>query len=243
MRDHEQYEENVGAYLLGALPELEAEVFERHLMGCGACLGEVQRLRPAVEALPRSVPPLTPPESLKRSLMDVVREEARESAPSTRRSRRPGFFGMSLPQIRPATAWVSAAFVMAVGVVAGFGITQLGDGGDRSRTLTASVDRDRIHSGGASLIVPDEATDGGILTVHGLDQTVADQVYVVWVQRGDERIFESSFNVRPDGSGKAAIESLEGVDRVMVTRERSAGVAAPTEEPIIAIDTRGVRSS
>jgi hypothetical protein len=50
-------------------------------------------------------------------------------------------------------------------------------------------------------------------------------------------IFESSFNPRPDGSAKAGVESLEGVDRVMVTRERSPGVSAPSEEPVISVAT------
>ena len=42
-RGHEQYEENVGAYLLGALPELETEVFEKHLGSCATCRREQQQ--------------------------------------------------------------------------------------------------------------------------------------------------------------------------------------------------------
>ncbi len=37
MTDHDHYEQDVGAYLLGALPPLEASVFERHLVGCDDC--------------------------------------------------------------------------------------------------------------------------------------------------------------------------------------------------------------
>ena len=51
---HEIQEENVGAYLLGALTEFEEQAFLRHLKECPVCSDEVARLRPAVDALPRS---------------------------------------------------------------------------------------------------------------------------------------------------------------------------------------------
>ena len=59
---------------------LEREAFESHLAGCARCREEVERLRPAAEALPRSVTPLGPPPSLKASLMEEVEGEARERA-------------------------------------------------------------------------------------------------------------------------------------------------------------------
>ncbi len=80
MSPHSEYAENVGAYALGALPELEAQVFERHLMACEECQEELQRLNEAVEALPRSVTPHEAPPSLKASLMEVVNAEARPRA-------------------------------------------------------------------------------------------------------------------------------------------------------------------
>ena len=52
MSDHARYQDDVGAYLLGALNDLERHAFERHLAGCGECQEELARLRPAAEALP-----------------------------------------------------------------------------------------------------------------------------------------------------------------------------------------------
>ena len=60
MSAHSEQVESIGAYALGALPELEAQVFERHLMACEECQEELQRLSGAVEALPRSVTPHQP---------------------------------------------------------------------------------------------------------------------------------------------------------------------------------------
>ena len=57
--------EDMGAYLLGALDERERREFERHLSACAECREEVERLRPAAEALPSSVEQLEPPPGLK----------------------------------------------------------------------------------------------------------------------------------------------------------------------------------
>lgn len=228
MSDHERHTENVGAYLLGALPELEAEAFERHVMGCASCRDELERLRPGAEALPRSVPQYNPPPELKRSVMAEVRQEAVARAPRTRRLRLP-----ARPRLRPAMAWVSAAVVLA-GAVVGFGASTLvGDDGD-VRTVTAAVDHVRAPGGSGRLIIP-EGGDVAVLDVHGLRRTAGAEVYVVWVQRAGQPIFESSFDVRPDGSGKAAIDGIEGVERVMVTKERSPDVAAPTDQPVLSV--------
>jgi anti-sigma factor RsiW len=231
MTNHEHHDDNAAAYLLGALSELEAEAFERHIMGCADCRDEVERLRPAADALPRAVSQVTPPPGLKASLMREVR--GAEAQPAT--SRRPARRLRSL-RARPAMAWVSAAFIILAGVLAGYGGARLLDEDEAARTLAADVDRSRVPGAGASLIVPEDG-EVGVLSVHGLRPVPGDQVYVVWAQRGTEVIFESSFNVRPDGSGKAAIEGIAGLDRVMVTRERSPGAVAPGEDPILTVDT------
>ena len=76
---HQIHEENVGAYLLGALTEKEESDFESHLEECPICQDELERLRPAVDALPRSVEPVAPPDRLKASLMATVSAEARDA--------------------------------------------------------------------------------------------------------------------------------------------------------------------
>ena len=87
---HQAQEENVGAYLLSALTEIEERAFERHLSECPVCQDEVERLRPAVGALPRSVDPVTPPGSLKASLMATVeRRRPREPCRGPRARNRP----------------------------------------------------------------------------------------------------------------------------------------------------------
>lgn len=231
-RDHEQYEENVGAYLLGALTELESEVFERHVASCPVCRQEFEQLRVASEALPRAVEPVEPPASLKRSLMATVNAEARErgqAAPARRRFRllRP------FPRLSPAFA-VGMACVLAVGAAIGFGVSKIG-GGSGDQTVAALVDHARAPMGRASLVVSGDRAKGGLLRVQGMPQPGPNRVYEVWVHRGGSFVPAGAlFDVGKDGTGSAAIPSdLKGVDAVAVTREPQGGTSQPSEQPVM----------
>jgi anti-sigma-K factor RskA len=208
VHDHERHADDVGAYLLGALNELESQAFERHMESCAACRDEVERLRAAAEALPRSVEQFEPPASLRRSLMVTVREEASAGAPRERRSgfgsRLRGSLARFSAGLRPEVAWVAAAFLLAVGVLGGWGVTQLTSNGDSTRTVAAQVDRTRIPEGSASLVIP-HGDKSAILRVNGLPEPVGNQVYEVWLKHGEEVIPVSLFNVTRDGGGAAAV--------------------------------------
>jgi anti-sigma factor RsiW len=243
--DHERYEQDVGAYLLGALPPLEASVFERHLMGCEECQRELERLRPAAEALPRGVEAFEPPPGLKASLMATVEAEAAaarsphapasaSAAPGTA-SRRGAWSGFGwLRGLRPQVAVGLASVALLGGVALGLGLSAAGD--EDTDTVTATVDRERLPAG-ASARVESEG-DSASLRVSGLPQAPGGKVYEVWVER-DGRVEPAGalFSPARDGTGSAAIPGgVEGVDRVMVTREAAGGVDAPTEMPVIVAD-------
>jgi anti-sigma-K factor RskA len=235
-QEHDRYELDVGAYLLGALDELETKAFERHLVTCARCLEDVERLRAAANALPRSVTPLTPPPTLKRSLMDVVHEEAREAAGRPRRSVRERLAALvpSPTRVRPAVAWGAAAVILAVGIAGGFGVARIGGG--QERTVSAAVDHKRVPFANARLVLPDEGRHGAILRVHGLPNLSSNRVYQVWIQEDGEIIPGPVFGVRQDGSGAAAVpEDLGEADAVMVTREPRGGARAPSEKPIVRV--------
>lgn len=232
-RDHEQYEENVGAYLLGALPELEAELFERHVATCAVCRQDFDHLRVASEALPRAVEPVLPPASLKKSLMEIVTAEAREREKALGTDKRRSRFGFGgFPRLRPAFA-AGFACVLALGVAIGWGVTQIGSSGDR--TVAALVDHGRVPLANASLEVRGDRSKGGLLQVGGLPQPPSGQVYQVWVQRNGRMAPAGAlFDVSRDGTGSAAIPgSLKGVTAVAVTRERQGGTTQPTELPVL----------
>lgn len=231
---HQSYEENVGAYALGALPELERQAFERHVQGCEDCRREVERLRPGAQALPRAVTPLTPPPRLKASLMEVVKREARERARPARNRRRLAGLVAPLPRLRPAAAWIGAALLLGLGLATGFALSEtIGDGG--TRTVAGAVRGTRVPSATARLVIP-AGERVAVLRVNGLPTLGPDAIYQAWVKRDGEVVSQSLFSVGRDGKAAAAIpDSLEEADAVMVTREPAGGSRAPTQKPVLTV--------
>jgi anti-sigma-K factor RskA len=230
-RSHEEHRESIGAYLLGALPPLEAEAFERHLAGCPECARELETLRVATDALPRSVEPLEPPPELKAALMEVVYAEAADRPKETAPRRRWFPALPRLARLSPAAAMVSATVLLALGALAGWGIAALS--GEDERTVVAQVDDSRLPGAGGELEVHD---DVGVLELHGVPPQPG-RVMQVWLQRGEEVVPSTVFAARSDGTAVAAIpDDLDGVDRVMVTRERVGGATTPGEPPPVVVE-------
>jgi hypothetical protein len=231
-RDHTSYQDEIGAYLLGALTDLERQAFERHLAGCAECRGEIERLRPAADALPRSVEQVEPPPSLKASLMEVVEREAGERAGTSARPRRALRLRLpSLAGLRPALV----AGALALGLLAGFGVAQLVDEDD-PRTVVAVVDESRIPQGSARLQIEGDGADGAILRVQGMPSLGGRRVYQAWVQRDGTVVPQPTFEVGEDGGGAVAVpDDLSDAEAVLVTREARGGARAPTEQPVLRV--------
>jgi anti-sigma-K factor RskA len=233
-RDHTSYQQEVGAYLLGALTDLERQAFERHLEECADCREEIERLRPAADWLPRSVEQLEPPAALKASLMEVVEREARElrgESPRPHLRQRVAALVRRPAALRP----VLAACALGLGLVAGYGVAQVVSGED-SRKVAARVDDERIPRARASLTLQADGEDGGILRVEGLPTLGSNRVYQAWVQQGSGVVPQPTFEAGEDGAAAVAVpEDLSQADAVLVTRERRGGARTPSERPIIEV--------
>ena len=241
---HDIQEENVGAYLLGALTGVEERAFERHLEECPVCGDEVSRLRPAADALPRSVTPISPPPTLKTSLMKIVEADARERSRAASGRPRPlaalrarlAAAGGALTMRGHRVALVGASFVLAVGMLTGYAATRITSDDGGSRALTAKVDKQRVPGASGSLMVSGDDSKGGILRVHGMPTLEKDSVYQVWVQRKGETISQSLFHVGRDGDGLGAVsDDLAGADAVLVTREPAGGARSPSGDPVLSV--------
>ena len=213
MSDHARHQDDVGAYLLGALNDLERQAFERHLRDCADCQEELARLRPAADALPGSVQQFEPPARLKASLMEVVEREARVTQLPRRRFTRP----------------LAVAAVLLLGLVVGFGVAQLG--GDESRTVAAKVDDAMPQAGGTLDIDGGEAT----LQLHDMPRLGGTRVYQVWLQHGDRMVPARTFEVGADGRGSVDLSNVDDADGVYVTREARGGAQVPSEDPIVSV--------
>jgi anti-sigma-K factor RskA len=222
--------------VLGALEEAERVRFVSHLRGCNLCRDEVDRLQVAADVLPRSVTPLAAPESLKKSIMDVVeadRAPAARPGPARRlRDRLP-----AIGAVRPRMAVLGSAAVLFVGLLAGFGISQLVDQGGGERTLSAKFDTSRVSSGSGNLVIGGDSDQaGGTLRVHGMPSLSGDETYQVWLQRDGEVIPKALFNVGDDGNGLTAVDGdLRDAQAVMVTREPAGGSRSPSGPPVLTV--------
>ena len=227
--DHTRYGDDIGAYLLGALNDLERQAFERHLAGCGDCQEELERLRPAADALPGSVQQMEPPPRLKASLMEVVEHEADAAQQPAARAgrRRPGFMSRAARRRFMRPALVGA--VLLIGLVIGFAVAQLG--GDESRTVAATVDRAMPEAGGSLRIDGDRAT----LRLHDMPELGGARVYQVWLQHGDRMVPARTFEVGRSGTGRVELQDVGDADGVYVTREARGGAQVPSEDPIVSV--------
>jgi anti-sigma-K factor RskA len=231
---HEHWHDATGAYVLGALDELDRTAFEEHLAGCPACREEVDELLPAAQALPISVDPVAPPSALKARIMAEVEREAsllaaagpeadRASAPRRRR------FAWRIPRLVPAAVAVA---LLVVGIAIGVGATALR--GEPERTITAQV----ADAPGATVQL-EISGDEGRLMARGLPEPPAGRVYQVWLKRDGHAPEPTAALFMPsrDGAATAAVPgSLEGIDQVMVTDEPDGGSPQPTGELLAVAD-------
>jgi anti-sigma-K factor RskA len=230
-RTHDEYKDNIGPYVLGALPQLEAELLERHLDTCESCRAEVEELRPVMAALARSVPQVEPPPSLKARLMETVNAEASARSPAAARERRS--FGQWFRNLQPRTAAAMALAVLAFGVVVGVVADKLGAGGSQTKTIAAKIDRKLMPTGTASLALTGRS---GELTVAHAPQPPPGRVYELWYQHGKTIERGGTFRPRPDGSFQSRLP-VAGANAVMVTVERRGGAPAPTGPPVMVFNT------
>jgi anti-sigma-K factor RskA len=230
-RSHEEYKDNIGAYVLGALPELEAELVERHLAGCESCRAEVEELRPVTAAIARSVPQVEAPPSLKASLMATVNAEAAARAgeqTTERRERRS--IGSWLAGLQPRMAVAMALAVLALGVVVGVTADKLAGGdGASTTTVAAKIDRKLMPTGDATLAVKGQTAE---LALTDAPQPPAGRVYQLWYQHGKTIERGGTFRPQGDGSYRANVR-VAGANAVMVTIERAGGAPAPTGPPVM----------
>jgi anti-sigma-K factor RskA len=220
-RSHEEYKENIGSYVLGALPDLESELLERHLAGCDSCRAELEELRPVTAALARSVPQVEAPSSLKASLMATVNSEAEMRADKpvrVPRERRNWF-----ASLQPRFAMAMALCVLALGVVIGVAADRSSDHGER--TIAAKINRTLMPSGDAKLRVSGNRENVS-LRLNNAPEPGSGHLYELWVRR-DGRIVPGPV-VRSGGDGNIKIPGgVHGADAVMVTLEKKR-VTAPT---------------
>lgn len=216
--------DDLGAYVLGALPDEDAERVRAHLAGCVACRAEHEQLAGMPELLDLLDADVERPAAIPRAGMREAvlagvrreREDAATAAPSRARARRRTWW-RGRPAFGLGSAVAGAAAAIAVLAISG----ALGGGSTDGRmrvSLTAAASAARASA---------ELDDGPggtrvALRVRGLAPTHAGQAYEVWFVRREGRVSAGTFTVGRDGSADVRLTTAarrSGYVRLGITRE------------------------
>jgi anti-sigma-K factor RskA len=242
MSEHEQLEDSVAAWVLGALDAREAEMMRAHIETCATCPELVSRLRRAVNSLPLVVDEVAPPARLRERILAAAAASP-QSPPAP---------GLTQRKVQPAAiykrrfdlhvfdripTYAAAAAVMlalVVGIVAGDvaghrppapAISQVA-----RYTLTG-------HDGlaGATASVIDLKADGvALVAFNGMPSLAPGKVYELWLITSTSRADPVGVFV-PDSNGTTVVvvnRTLKGYVTMAVTTEQGPdGSKIPSQQP------------
>lgn len=242
MSEHEQLEESVASWLLGAVEADEAETLRTHIEACSTCGEMASRLGGAVDLLPLVVDEVAPPAHLRERILAAAaassrsglapnRTPARRRSPATYARR----FDLRVLDRLPAYA-VAAAVILAlvVGVAAG-------EVASRRPTVPAPSQLARFtltgHDAlaGATASVIDLKGDGvALVDFKGLPSLAPGKVYELWLITSSSRADPAGVFV-PDSNGTRVLvvsRTLAGYVTMAVTTEQGPdGATAPSVQP------------
>lgn len=241
MSEHEQLEESVAAWVLGAVDAAEAEMLRAHIETCPTCPELVIRLGRAVNALPLVVDEVTPPARLRERILTAAASPRSAPAPSRTQGtvlpapiykRR---FDLRVFERIPTYAAAAAVMLaLVVGIVAG------DLAGHRPPSPAPSlVARYTLtgHDGlaGATASVIDLKADGvALVAFNGLPSLAPGKVYELWLITSSSRADPAGVFV-PDSNGTTVVvvnRTLKGYVTMAVTTEQGPdGSKLPSQQP------------
>lgn len=232
---HEQVDELVAAYSLGAVDTAEAALVRRHLPDCVECQDTLLRMTEVVAVLPLSLEEIEPPRELRdRILSGIAATDARPAAAAPRilADTEPAGKLLFLRRV-PNWAPVAAAAVLLAAMF-GWNLSL-----QNRPTVTAS------YAQQASLVDGSHSPVGSVtymkdrhvafVAFNTLTAPAAGKTYELWViPAGGKPQAAGVFLPDPDGSKVLVLNRAIGHgDTVAVTEEAPGGVTQPTGAPVI----------
>jgi len=240
-----------GAYVLGALDEAEARAFEAHLADSEDARTEATGLGDTAVLLGLAVDPVTPPASLKASIMAQIATTPQlpavvEDAPPV--------FGVAESKARarwfakPVNAIIGVAAAVALIIGGGVAVQAINSGvtqqqaANQLAAIQSADDAQSIKapvaSGGTATLVYAASLESAALIVDGMSTLPADKVYELWYINGDGARPAGTFTVGSDGKMWQVLDgTMKKGDTVGVTVEPHGGSQTPTTDPVLVVTT------
>lgn len=240
-----------GAYVLNALDEAEARAFEAHLADSEDARTEATGLGDTAVLLGLAVDPVTPPASLKASIMAQIATTPQlpavvEDAPPV--------FGAAESKARarwfakPVNAIIGVAAAVALIIGGGVAVQAINSGvtqqqaANQLAAIQSADDAQSIKapvaSGGTATLVYAASLESAALIVDGMRTLPADKVYELWYINGDGARPAGTFTVGSDGKMWQVLDgTMKKGDTVGVTVEPHGGSQTPTTDPVLVVTT------
>jgi hypothetical protein len=237
----------LGAYVLGASPEPEADGVAEHLAQCSTCAADAERLREGADVLLEGVALTPPATTVKGRVMAQVHAEAalfeaaRQGGYQLRgTAARPTRSRWSLPRVRlwalgPAVAVASVVILAVLG--AGLLSSGLGSGAPERNVVAAQIKGGQAGGAAGSLEIRGDRAE---LRVRGLRSPGRGRVYQVWVRKDGQVPEPAGAVLALDWGGVARTRlsrDIRRFDQVLVTSEPAGGSRLPTRAPVLDVDT------
>lgn len=255
-RDCDALRDLLPAYSMGLTDSDETALIEQRLSACPELQAELATYRTLAATLPAAVAQVTPPGSLRASLLKraAAAEPAHPipapipppiPAPRTRTRRVQAWFaGMAailvtvllgviavqqaeLVHLREENAQLADRITIRDSLLA-----LASEDGFTRYTLPATASNTGAQ---ATVFSRDDARDA-LIRVSGFTPNAPGRVYQAWLIQGDERLSAGTFTVGSDGSATLAFSSplrLAEIEFIGITPEPAGGSPGPTGDPVV----------
>lgn len=242
---HQQAQDLLPAYVLGALPREEISFVRAHILSCDECVNEADQLSEVAAKLAMTVDPAP----LDGSFVDKVMAQAIGTpiAPEAE------VVQLNTRRRSPAALLSAAAAALIVAVMGYFIVDLRGNLTDtKAELVAAEADSERfgrivsavLHSddgmelrgaGAVARVLP--TGQGSLFVAAGMQEAPENHTYQLWLIEDGEPTSIGTFS---GVGGIAMLESdhdLDGADAMAVTVEPSGGSRTPTTDPVMSSTT------
>ena len=243
MTGHEQAQELLAPYALGAVSAAEAYEVRVHLPECPICREDLARLSEVVSALPLAVDEVQPPARLKQQILGSA------LAGTAAGSRFAGLptnggsgdeAGLRAPRQRPRPRmlWATAAVAATIlAILVGWNVQlqlQVNHARDLATNGVATAPLRTRTGAGAGEITYLAQQHLGFVSLHGLATPATGRTYELWVVSADGKATAAGVFL-PDGDGSKVIVVAQDIAHhsIAVTDEPGGGSPQPTSAPLI----------